>query len=103
MNEIVAVGKNQLTTPTRRIPLPALIANAGERATERFLEFFAATIRNKNTRSAYYHAVRQFFVWCESNGFDLHSVRPVVVARLRQCSPVSPVPAAATASIRNSI
>jgi integrase/recombinase XerD len=31
----------------------------------RFLEFFAATIRNKNTRQAYYHAVTRFFAWCD--------------------------------------
>jgi hypothetical protein len=30
--------------------LPSVIAKAGERAVRRFLEFFAATIRNKNTR-----------------------------------------------------
>jgi len=29
------------------------------------LEFFAATIRNKNTRQAYYHAVVRFFDWCD--------------------------------------
>ncbi|MBA4066679.1 MAG: hypothetical protein C0501_23830 [Isosphaera sp.] len=30
--------------------LPRLITNAGERATKRFVEFFTANIRNKNTR-----------------------------------------------------
>ena len=38
--------------------VPAIIAAAGEHAARRFLEFFAATIRNKNTRMAYYHACR---------------------------------------------
>jgi hypothetical protein len=33
--------------------LPALIAAAGERAGMRFLEFFAANIRNPHTRRAY--------------------------------------------------
>jgi hypothetical protein len=37
----------------RTIALPALIANAGGRASTRFLEFFTATIRNRNTRAAY--------------------------------------------------
>jgi integrase/recombinase XerD len=32
--------------------LPALVADAGEHAARRFLESFAATIRNKNTRVA---------------------------------------------------
>ena len=31
--------------------LPAIITDAGERARPRFLEFFTATIRNKNTRT----------------------------------------------------
>ena len=33
--------------------VPALVVDAGEDAVRRFLEFFAATIRNKNTRVAY--------------------------------------------------
>ncbi len=65
---------------SRQVIVPAIIVNAGERATERFLEFFAATIRNKNTRSAYAQAIGQFFGWCEGNGFALEAVRPVTVA-----------------------
>jgi hypothetical protein len=34
---------------------------AGDRAARRFLEFFAGTIRNKNTRMAYYRAATRFF------------------------------------------
>ena len=34
--------------------VPAIVADAGDQAARRFLEFFAATIRNKNTRMAYY-------------------------------------------------
>jgi hypothetical protein len=41
--------------------VPALIVDAGDQATRRFLEFFAATIRNKNSRMAYYRAALQFF------------------------------------------
>ncbi len=40
--------------------VPRVIAAAGEKAARRFLEFFAATIRNKNTRQAYYHASVRF-------------------------------------------
>jgi hypothetical protein len=42
-------------TATLRSTL-AVIAGAGDHAARRFLEFFAATIRNKNTRMAYYRA-----------------------------------------------
>lgn len=47
-------------------PAPRLIVEAGEPVWKRFLEFFAANIRNKNTREAYARAVRDFFLWCET-------------------------------------
>jgi hypothetical protein len=47
--------------------VPAVIADAGEHAARRFLEFFAATIRNKNTRMAYYRAACHFFAWVEQH------------------------------------
>ena len=39
-----------------KLAVPAAIAGAGDHAARRFLEFFAANIRNKNTRMAYYRA-----------------------------------------------
>lgn len=61
--------------------VPALIADAGENATRRFLEFFAATIRNKNTRAAYVQACSQFFAWCSERGVGkLEHIEPMVVA-----------------------
>ena len=47
---------------------PALIAVAGERANRRFFEFFAAQIRNPNTRRAYVRDTRAFLSWCEGLG-----------------------------------
>jgi hypothetical protein len=41
--------------------LPAIVRAQGEHASRRFIEFFTATIRNRNTRSAYARAVKQFF------------------------------------------
>jgi hypothetical protein len=41
--------------------LPAIIRGRGERASRRFIEFFTATIRNRNTRMADARAVKQFF------------------------------------------
>jgi site-specific recombinase XerD len=47
----------------------------------RFLEFFAATIRNKNTRHAYYHAVTRFFAWCDRHQLgQLVDIEPLHVA-----------------------
>jgi site-specific recombinase XerD len=61
--------------------LPSLITGQGEKATRRFLEFFAATIRNKNTRLAYYRAVTKFFGWCEMRGVrELSQIEPMIVA-----------------------
>ena len=45
--------------------LPATIADAGPKAGRRFVEFFTANIRNKNTRAAYAQAVKLFFQWCD--------------------------------------
>ena len=56
------------TAQTASGVIPAIVAGAGERAARRFLEFFAATIRNPNTRAAYHRAVVRFFAWCEQHG-----------------------------------
>jgi site-specific recombinase XerD len=63
------------------IVVPAIIADAGEHATRRFLEFFAATIRNRNTRTAYLHAASRFFAWCEHHWLgQLADIEPLHVA-----------------------
>jgi hypothetical protein len=41
--------------------LPAAISAHGERAGRRFIEFFTATIRNRNTRMAYAR-VKRFLI-----------------------------------------
>ena len=51
--------------------LPAIVAAAGEQAGIRFLEFFAANIRNANPRRAYARAVVDFLAWCEGRGVAL--------------------------------
>src|SRR5271165_5187766 len=61
--------------------VPGIVADAGEHATRRFLEFFADTIRNRNTRQAYLHAVGRFFAWCEQNQVgQLADIEPLHVA-----------------------
>ena len=61
--------------------IPQIVAGAGERASRRFLEFFAATIRNPNTRAAYFRATTRFFAWCEQHGMrDLAAIEPLHVA-----------------------
>src|ERR1700680_3855537 len=61
--------------------VPTLVAAAGERAAMRFLEFFAANIRNPHTRRAYYRAAEEFLAWCGSVGVpSIAAVQPVHVA-----------------------
>src|SRR6516225_4386704 len=60
--------------------LPAAIAAHGERAGRRFIEFFTATIRNRNTRMAYARAVKQFFDWCEDYRLGLDYLDPIAIA-----------------------
>ena len=61
--------------------VPAIVAAAGDKAARRYLEFFAVTIENPNTRQAYFHACRRFFDWCERKGLDeLVAIEPMHVA-----------------------
>src|SRR5229473_88870 len=60
--------------------LPAAILAHSERATRRFIEFFTATIRNRNTRMAYARAVKQFFDWCDDHRLSLDDIEPIAIA-----------------------
>ena len=61
--------------------LPRVIVRAGEEAAWRFIEFFTANIRNKNTRAAYAQAVTEFFKWCEARRItDFEKIRPVGIS-----------------------
>src|SRR6202035_2375507 len=60
--------------------VPALVADLGDQASWRYVEFFTANIRNTNTRRAYARACYQFFRWCEQRGLTLGSIRPHDVA-----------------------
>jgi site-specific recombinase XerD len=62
--------------------LPAVVAASGERAGVRFLEFFAAAIRNPHTRRAYSQAVSAFLAWCKTEAGirSLSAVQPLHVA-----------------------
>jgi site-specific recombinase XerD len=78
-----------MTAPTPGTPLtrlsggpilPAIVADAGEHAGRRFIEFLTATIRNANTRRAYGRAIADFFAWCEQHRLTLPTIEPVHVA-----------------------
>jgi site-specific recombinase XerC len=70
-----------ILVPVLKQVVPALVAAAGERASMRFLEFFAANIRNPHTRRAYARAAEEFLAWCANVGVpSIAAVQPVHVA-----------------------
>lgn len=70
---------NLVLSPSPTLPL--LVTAAGARAETRFLEFFAANIRNANTRRAYGRAVGAFLAWCQDGGLSsIAAVQPLHVA-----------------------
>lgn len=63
------------------LTLPPIVAEAGPQVHGRFLEFFAAHIRNPNTRRAYAKAVGDFLRWCHGHGVRrLEEIGPIHVA-----------------------
>jgi site-specific recombinase XerC len=61
--------------------VPGVVAAAGEPANLRFLEFFAAVIRNPHTRRAYGRAVADFLAWCAEHDVEsFAAVQPLHVA-----------------------
>src|SRR3954454_21828608 len=74
-NDLISAGSGTA------LPVPLQIAAAGEHAARRFIEFFTANIRNRNTRASYARGVSDFFRWCERFGLvDLARIEPVHVA-----------------------
>ena len=69
--------------------MPAIIADAGDKASEHFLEFFAATNRMPNMREAYVQAAAQFFRWCEQYELQLSTVRPLHVSAYIERKPLT--------------
>lgn len=85
MNELARVAGDgtQTLAPGQALILaqtPALYAQT-PRAAQRTLEFFAANIRNPNTRRAYARVAAEFSSWCQAHGLvDVCQVQPVHVA-----------------------
>jgi integrase/recombinase XerD len=80
--DLVTTKSGALETRDGAPGMPPLIARAGGHAEKRFIEFFAAQIRNRNTREAYLRAVRDFLGWAEDEAGlqDLLDIEPVHVA-----------------------
>lgn len=81
MQNLQPVKSQVVRSTDSGLGVPVLVADAGAHATRRFLEFFAATIRNKNTRMAYYRAGGRFFAWCDQHQLgELAAIEPLHVA-----------------------
>lgn len=96
MNQLVALTSSAL---------PALVMAADERAKLRFLEFFAANIRNPHTRRAYMRAVADFYAWCADAGVgSIAQVQPLHVAawvELQTCEHAAPTVKLRLAAVRH--
>ena len=94
-----------VTAISAGIVVPALVAAAGDRASRRFLEFFAANIRNPHTRRAYGRAVAQFLAWCDDNQVQsIEAVQPLHVAawiEMQQRDRAAPTVKAQLAALRH--
>src|SRR6202451_2573384 len=67
-------------TDAELLLVPALIADAGDAAGWRYVEFFTANIRNPNTRRAYARTCSRFFAWCDDRRLTRTTIRPFDVA-----------------------
>jgi hypothetical protein len=77
----VAIGSRSISANRLPMVVPTIVVRAHEKAAKRFIEFFFATIRNQNTRDAYYRACCRFLSWCEHHRItDLASIEPIHVA-----------------------
>ena len=78
---VLVESKTVIIAARDGVVVPRVIADAGDQAARRFLEFFAATIRNKNTRQAYYRACCRFFAWCDQHNVgEIADIEPLHVA-----------------------
>jgi site-specific recombinase XerD len=82
--DLIAVAGAPPAAEDRRFAstvVPTVVAAAGDKTARRYLEFFAVTIENLNTRAAYFHAYRRFFARCERKKLDeLIAIEPMHVA-----------------------
>ncbi|WP_395375744.1 tyrosine-type recombinase/integrase [Marinicella sp. W31] len=62
---------------TQNLQLPVLISHTPEKTQKKFLEFFVANYRNKNTRQAYFRNCCQFLDWAANRNLILHDLEPL--------------------------
>jgi site-specific recombinase XerD len=73
--ELVKASQGRILGAASGFILPAVIADQGDKAAERFFTFFTDTIPNANTRAAYYRNVMRFFAWTHAKGLSLPTIK----------------------------
>ncbi|MBA4020286.1 MAG: hypothetical protein C0483_24255 [Pirellula sp.] len=64
LRDVIVTGNRQLGRAIAGA-VPSLILDTGDDACRRYVDWLAATIRNRKTREAYARAIRRFPDWCE--------------------------------------
>ena len=82
-------GDSTELAQTQDAELPELIRDAGGAARFAFEEFLHGKIRNRFTRRAYLHAVKQFSKWCAGRQLELVRITPADVGRYLDSMAVS--------------
>ena len=81
MSDLISLpGRPQALDVAGSVLVPALVADLGDAAAWRYVEFFTANLRNLHTRRAYARACARFLAWCGRRGLTLTSIRPFDVA-----------------------
>ena len=75
--ELIPKAEFSIVTRANKAWIPELVVAAGPEVTETYIDFFTATIRNRNIRADYARACWQFFDWCAAHWPETHD-RPTI-------------------------
>jgi integrase/recombinase XerD len=99
--ELVPTSSAEAITPASGFTIPAVIADQGDKAAERFFTFFTDTIPNANTRAAYYRNAMRFFAWTARKRLSLPAIRSYhVSAYLAELTPTGKQQPASTPTVK---
>lgn len=79
-SSVISEHISNLPAEIRSLSVPQAIADTGNLAAFRFLEFFAVRIENPHTRRAYYRNACEFCKWLASRNVPIHKVTSLHVA-----------------------
>lgn len=82
---LLPAGGRRATVQDQTAIVPRPVAECGEAAAWRYIEFFTVNIRNPNTCRAYGRACRRFLAWCEKRGLVLTGIRRATLPPMSRC------------------